>query len=102
MSQTASCSPNKGPVATVAAVSGTGWAGEEVIDPVTVGGEPVLTHSLVVSGGGELSGNMTIPAISGHGPQDVVITGATSGAQTFTGAFALSIQQNSLNKTYPS
>jgi hypothetical protein len=104
MSQTASFSPNKGPVGTVTTVSGTGWTGDNggAIGPVTVGGETVLTHSLVASEAGVLSGEMTIPTIVGHGPQDVTICGFSSGTITFTGAWGLSIQQNSLNKTYPS
>jgi hypothetical protein len=89
MAQTANFVPNTGPVGTTTAVTGAAWAVGENITAVTVGGV-AAAHTLTVDGAGNLSGNITIPA-QGAGAKDVVITGDVSGAQTFAGAFTVTV-----------
>jgi ribosomal protein L40E len=93
---TATFSPTSGPVGTKVTVSGTGWAASEAISSVTIGlgtynGVPATysaTYHLTVDASGNLSGTITIPNVA-SGAQDIRITGATSGLQTFTGAFTV-------------
>ena len=54
---------------------------------VTVGGT-AATHTLTVNGTGNLTGNITVPTLA-VGLKTIVITGDTSGVQTFTGAFTV-------------
>jgi len=85
--QSANFVPNTGPVGTTIAVTGAGWAAGEAINSATVGGV-VAVDTLVVDGGGALTGDIIVPTV-GLGAQDIVITGAVSGAQTFVGAFTV-------------
>ncbi|MCX6013161.1 MAG: IPT/TIG domain-containing protein, partial [Chloroflexi bacterium] len=80
--------PATGPVGQVIAVTGTGWSASETILAVTVGGK-TATHTLVVSAGGALSGNITAPAGLSWGAKNVVITGSVSGEITSAGAFTV-------------
>ena len=85
----ATFTPISGPVGTLITVTGTGWTGNETIagvGNVTVGGANA-TYSLTVLNGA-LSGNITVPTLA-VGLQTIVITGATSGAQTFPGNFTV-------------
>ena len=91
---TATFIPASGPVGTVTTVAGTGWATSDTISAVTVGGV-AATHTLTVDGTGAISGTITIPTVGG-GPQDVVITGTTTPAQTFTNAFTVTNAVNSV------
>ena len=84
---TATFDPTNGPVGTVIAVTGTGWVASDTISAVTVGGT-TATHTLTVNGGGNLTGNITVPTLA-VGLKTIVITGAASGAQTFAGAFTV-------------
>jgi hypothetical protein len=86
---TAIFAPVSGPVGTTIGVTGTGWTGGETIISVTVGGE-VAAYSLGVNVDGELSGEITVPALS-PGAKDIIITVTESGEQTFTGAFEVTI-----------
>jgi|GEM_PF-1052153 len=81
--------PTSGPVGTEIAVAIPGWVALEVINPVTVGGE-TATHTLTVDGGGNISGSIFVPALA-PGDKDIVITGATSGEQTFADAFTVTV-----------
>ncbi len=85
---TATFAPDSGPVGTVTTVSGAGWALGDTITAVTVGGKSA-THTLTVNASGDLSGTITIPATLSTGAKNVVITGAHSGARTFTNAFTV-------------
>jgi len=76
--------PTSGPVGTSLDVTGTGWVASEVITSVEVGGE-AATHTLTVVDG-NLSGTITVPDVAA-GDKDIVITGETSGEQTFADAF---------------
>jgi len=98
---TAVFDPVSGPVGTVIAVTGTGWAGNETIAAgnVTVG-NITATHTLTVNGGGVLSGNITVPATVAIGNATIVITGATSGAQTFADAFEVKAATAIFNPAY--
>jgi hypothetical protein len=87
MAQTANFVPISGPVGTTITVTGAAWTALEVINPVTVGGI-AATHTLTVDGAGALSGTITVPTVA-VGLKDIVITGATSGARTFAGAFTV-------------
>ena len=88
---TAIFNPATGPVGTVITVTGTGWAGNDTITAVTVGNiTATSTHHLTVNAVGALTGNITVPtALDTLGLKDIVITGATSGAQTFEDAFTV-------------
>jgi hypothetical protein len=79
--------PISGPVETEITVTDTGWEADEDITSVTVGGE-AATHTLTVDGDGNLSGTITVPELD-PGVKDIVITGATSGEQTFLNAFTV-------------
>jgi hypothetical protein len=84
---TADFDPPNGPVETEITVTGTGWVAIEAVDPVTIGGETLPTHTLVVDGSGNLSGTITVPGGLVPGTYSIVITGATSGEQAFANAF---------------
>lgn len=85
--------PATGPVGQVIAVTGTGWSASETILAVTVGGK-TATHTLVVSSGGAISGNITAPAGLSWGAKNVVITGSASGEITSAGAFTVTASAN--------
>jgi hypothetical protein len=76
-----------GPVGTTSTVAGTGFVNSDTITGVTVGGT-AAAKSLVVSAGGVLSGTITVPVVT-QGAKSVVITGATSGAQTQVNTFTV-------------
>jgi len=103
---TATFSPTSGPVGTSVTVSGTGWAASEAISSVTVGlvnlggvtATYSATHSLTVNASGNLSGTITIPTVAG-GAQNIIITGATSGPQIFTGAFTVTTPTETFSLT---
>jgi prepilin-type N-terminal cleavage/methylation domain-containing protein len=81
-------SPTSGPVGTVITIpSGAGWTANDTISGVTVGGTNAA-YSLTVNSSGNLTGTITVPSIS-SGAQTIVITGANSGAEIFTGVFAV-------------
>jgi type II secretory pathway pseudopilin PulG len=87
--------PLSGPSGIIVTVNGTGWAASETIDHtngVTVGGTSA-TNTLAVDNSGALSGTITIPSTmtagTGGTPYDIVITGATSGSQTYQHAFTV-------------
>jgi len=84
---TATFVPFGGPVGTPITVTGAGWVAEEPINSVTVGGE-VATYILTVDVSGVISGTITVPALS-LGDKDIVITGASSGEQTFSNVFTV-------------
>jgi hypothetical protein len=92
----ATFTPNSGPAGTVTSVTGTGWAGGEVITSVTVGGIPAA-HTLVVDGAGNLSGTVFIPATAPGGWNTSVITGSLSGALAFASAFYIQSASISVN-----
>jgi len=87
---TATFTPNTGPAGTViSTVTGTGWYPSETISNttgVTVGGV-AATSSLTVNGSGVLSGSITVPSSLTNGIKTIIITGSSSGAQTFSAAF---------------
>ncbi|MBN2239050.1 MAG: Ig-like domain-containing protein [Dehalococcoidales bacterium] len=84
---TAVLNPVAGPVGTEVMVTGSDWGASESISQVTVGGE-TATNSLTVNAVGFLSGSITVPELT-DGLKDIVITGSTSGAQTYTDAFTV-------------
>jgi len=86
--------PIKGPVRTTITVSGPGWTPGELINAVTVDGASAA-NTLTVNGDGVLSGTITVPATA-SGVCPIVITGDTSGAQTFATAFT----QTTANATF--
>ena len=59
----------------------------ETITSVTVGGT-AATDTLTVNGGGNLTGTITVPAVTG-GAKAIVITGSASGPQNFPSAFTV-------------
>ena len=77
--------PTSGQAGINLTVSGSGWAAFETISSVTIGGT-TATSTLTVNSSGALSGIVIVPSIS-TGAKDVVITGSSSGAQTFASAF---------------
>ncbi len=81
--------PATGPVGTTITVTGncTGWVASETITAVTVGGT-TATHTLTVNGGGNLTGTITVPAVTG-GAKAIVINGSASGPQNFPSAFTV-------------
>jgi prepilin-type N-terminal cleavage/methylation domain-containing protein len=81
-------SPTSGPVGTVITIpSGAGWTANDTISGVTIGGTNAA-YSLTVNSSGNLTGTITVPSIA-TGHQTIVITGANSGAEIFTGVFAV-------------
>ncbi|MCX6668038.1 MAG: hypothetical protein NTV74_07395, partial [Euryarchaeota archaeon] len=84
---TADFDPIIGPVGTIITVTGEGWTADELITAVTVGGGAAV-HTLTVDGDGNLSGTITVPT-QATGLKNIVITGNTSGEQTFTNAFTV-------------
>jgi len=83
----ATFSPTSGPVGTPVTVSGSGWFSSEAISSITVGGLTAIC-SLTVDSNGVLVGTITVPRLAG-GAKDIVITGAGSGLQTFSGVFTV-------------
>ena len=77
--------PISGPVDTSISVIGAGWATEDTIDAVAVGGEAAI-HTITVDSLGNLAGTITVPVLD-PGIKDIVINGVSSGEQTFTDAF---------------
>ena len=78
----ATFTPTTGPVGTTITVTGTGWTPSESISNVTVGGAPAA-QTLSVNTSGTLSGTIVVPTLT-TGAKAIVITGATSGAQTLS------------------
>ena len=83
---TAIFDPTSGPVGTSIDVTGTGWVASENITSVEIGGE-ASTYTLTVDVDGDLSGTITVPDGLLPGDKGIVITGETSGEQTFADAF---------------
>jgi hypothetical protein len=77
--------PTNGTVGEGITVTGSSWVSSETISAVTLGGI-AATNSLTISADGALSGNITVPAVSG-GLKTIIITGSVSGARTFDNAF---------------
>jgi hypothetical protein len=100
MSQTAICTPNKGPVGTGTNISGAGWAPNEYISLATIGGVTIVDPIWVDGDGLMTTPTIEIPELT-HGPKDLVLTGNTNGEKTFPNAFVVTIQGNSLGKSYP-
>jgi hypothetical protein len=81
--------PVHGPIGTVIAATGAGWAQPQVIAGVTIDGV-AAANTLTVDGAGNLSGNITVPAQLGAiAAKDVTITGSVDGAQNFAAAFTI-------------
>ena len=83
---TATFDPTSGPVETMITVTGTGWVADDTINSVTVGGE-AAAYTLTVKVDGNLEGTITVPDGLSPGDKDIVITGETSGEQTFLNTF---------------
>jgi hypothetical protein len=85
---TATFDPVSGLAETSITVAGTGWAADDTITSVEVGGE-AATNDLRVDSDGNLSGTIIVPGTLTPGSYSILIEGTSSGVQTFTDAFSI-------------
>jgi prepilin-type N-terminal cleavage/methylation domain-containing protein len=96
---TATFNPTSGPVGTTINVTGTNWSRYDSINSVTVGGK-TANYNLSVDRNGNLSGTITVPtSLAVGGPYAIVITGSTSGVQTFSNAFTVTMATATFSPT---